>query len=348
MIRFDDALPDLGIFAGADALSQALGRRVRIERIRYKPGTSIVAAVRDESGRPSWVLTHADPAKATNHERAALRAGAEPVRLGSATVTGPAWADRALVAGLSDVADADRRTDVPLRYNPLRRMVMATDSRVIKVSEGTQSVTAAQHLADHGVSVIVPSLVSPRATSAAWWGAGDLSEKPSAALARRAGQELAAMHRAPIGELRTPRTSPARVAERAARAIHALVPELGDLAARLAETAGTMAGGREVVVHGDFSPDQVLVGDGEVRLIDLDRVAIGAPEQDLGSFLAAGGDEELLGGYIDAGGVVDPEALRAWRAISHLQKAVEPFRSGRPNWTAAVVAAVDDALEAIA
>ena len=53
MIRFDDALPDLGIFAGADALSQALGRRVRIERIRYKPGTSIVAAVRDESGRPS-------------------------------------------------------------------------------------------------------------------------------------------------------------------------------------------------------------------------------------------------------------------------------------------------------
>ena len=56
MMHLDPRLPDRELFADADAMSDALGRRVRIERIRYKPGTSIVAAVRDEEGRPLWVL----------------------------------------------------------------------------------------------------------------------------------------------------------------------------------------------------------------------------------------------------------------------------------------------------
>ncbi|TSE14487.1 phosphotransferase [Arthrobacter sp. KBS0703] len=42
-----------------------------------------------------------------------------------------------------------------------------------------------------------------------------------------------------------------------------------------------------VLVHGDFSADQVLVGGSEVRLIDFDRARIGAAEADLGSFAAA-------------------------------------------------------------
>lgn len=347
MIPVDEALADRALFFDAAALSDALGRKVRIERIRYKIGTSIVAAVRDDAGRPAWVLTHADPAKVRNHERAALRAGASPVWLGSATVSGPARADRALVPGLADLDEADVRTDSPLRYNPLRRIVMATESRVIKVSAGEQSVDAARYLADRGIPVIVPSLISPRVTCAPRWGQGDLSARTSAVLARRTGRALAAVHEAPIGPLRLPRTSPVQVAARAADAIRALLPDLGERAERIARDADGATGGRAVIVHGDFSPDQVLVGEDGVRLIDLDRVAIGTPEQDLGSFLAAGGDAELLDGYVDAGGVIDPSALRAWRAISHLQKAVEPFRSGDSNWPAAVAAAVDDAQEAI-
>lgn len=347
MMRFDPRLPDRELFADADAMSEALGRRVRIERIRYKPGTSIVAAVRDEEGRPLWVLTHADPAKVRNHERHALRAGARPEQIGAATSAGPAWADRELARGLAEAPAGTDPRRAPLRYNPLRRLVMRAGARVIKISAAEQSVAAAQHLAAHGAAVIAPRRVSARATMSPWWGEGDLAARPSADLARRAGHEIAAIHAAPIGALSLQRHSGAELAEGAARAIGALAPRLEGDALRIAESAGAAAGTGGVVVHGDLSPDQILVGSDEVRIIDLDRAAIGAPEQDLGSFLAAGGDAEFLSGYVEAGGRVDPRALGAWTAIAHLQKAVEPFRSAHADWASAAASAVDHAREAI-
>jgi len=347
MISTDPFLSDRALFADAEAMSDALGRRVRIERIRYKPGTSIVAAVRDEAGRPSWVLTHADPAKVRNHERAARRAGARPERVGPATVTGPAWADRALAAGLAEAPDdADPRV-APLRYNPLRRLVMATGSRVVKVSAAEQSVAAAEHLAEHGAAVIVPRRVSARVTTSAWWGEGDLAARPSADLARRAGQEIAAIHAAPLGALPLLRRSGAELAQQAARAVAAVAPHLERDALRVAQAAGTATGTRSTLVHGDLSPDQILVGSGDVRIIDLDRIAIGAPERDLGSFLAAGGDAELVTGYVEAGGTIDQRALCAWTAIAHLQKAIEPFRSACDDWRSAAASALVQAKQAI-
>jgi len=347
MMRLDPRLPDRELFADADAMSEALGRRVRIERIRYKPGTSIVAAVRDDEGRPCWVLTHADPAKVRNHERHALRAGARPEWIGAATTAGPAWADRELVRGLAEAPAGTDPRHAPLRYNPLRRLVVRVGSRVVKVSAAEQSVAAAQHLAAHGAAVIVPRRVSARATTSAWWGGGDLAARPNADLARRAGHEIAAIHAVPVGALVLPRPSGAVLAERAARAIGAVAPDLERGALRIADAAGAAAGSRGVVVHGDLSPDQILVGSDDVRIIDLDRAAIGAPERDLGSFLAAGGDAELITGYIEAGGRIDPRALRAWTAIAHLQKAVEPFRSACADWASAAASAVDHAGEQI-
>ena len=41
-----------------------------------------------------------------------------------------------------------------------------------------------------------------------------------------------------------------------------------------------------MLVHGDFSADQVLVNGAAVRIIDFDRVRTADPAMDLGSFAA--------------------------------------------------------------
>jgi aminoglycoside phosphotransferase (APT) family kinase protein len=73
--------------------------------------------------------------------------------------------------------------------------------------------------------------------------------------------------------------------------VSALLPELEalarDLETRLAALLLARPRTAPVLVHGDFSPDQVLVGDSEVRLIDFDRAGTGTVEADLGSFAAA-------------------------------------------------------------
>ncbi len=93
---------------------------------------------------------------------------------------------------------------------------------------------------------------------------------------------------------------------------------------------------RSVVLHGDFSTDQVLVGD-RVLLNDFDRVCAGAAGFDLGSFAAV----ELLAGraatvdpfldeYASAGGTV-PTDLRAWTALHVLLRSIEPVRDLAPD-----------------
>jgi len=133
------------------------------------------------------------------------------------------------------------------------------------------------------------------------------------------------------------------------------VPDLTARLARLGAALGAVGRGassRSVVVHGDFSADQVLVGDG-VRLIDFDRVRADEPERDLGGLLAAEPDGSSLAGalldaYRAAGGAVDEEALRRRTVESVLLRAVEPFRTAQPDWRERVEAAVARAEEVLA
>jgi aminoglycoside phosphotransferase (APT) family kinase protein len=160
--------------------------------------------------------------------------------------------------------------------------------------------------------------------------------------------------------------------------VSALLPELEalarDLETRLAALLLARPRTAPVLVHGDFSPDQVLVGDSEVRLIDFDRAGAGTVEADLGSFAAAeeavlpaaGGVVEggspsggalpdggtvrgapagrapaggpktalLAEGYLDAGGRFSQSAVDAWAAYRLFTSSVDPFRDRSPEWAA--------------
>ncbi|MDN6373777.1 MAG: aminoglycoside phosphotransferase family protein, partial [Brevibacterium aurantiacum] len=115
------------------------------------------------------------------------------------------------------------------------------------------------------------------------------------------------------------------------------------------------ADGGARAIHGDLSPDQVLVGHSECRIIDLDRAGVGPVGMDLGRWVAAcrrRTDEEgtsleagFLDGYRAAGGVdVDVEAWAAW---AMLVTAVEPWRTCRPDWQQATMQTINAAQQAL-
>ncbi|WP_101586990.1 phosphotransferase [Brevibacterium jeotgali] len=91
-----------------------------------------------------------------------------------------------------------------------------------------------------------------------------------------------------------------------------------------------------VVLHGDFSTDQVLLGD-RVLLNDFDRVSAGAPGFDLGSFAAvelladrAATIDPFLDAYASAGGRT-PIDVPVWTALHVLLRCSEPVRDLVPD-----------------
>ena len=90
------------------------------------------------------------------------------------------------------------------------------------------------------------------------------------------------------------------------------------------------------VLHGDFSTDQVLLGD-RALLNDFDRVCAGAPGFDLGSFAAvelladrAATIDPFLEAYASAGGRT-PSDIRVWTALHVLLRCIEPVRDLVPD-----------------
>lgn len=123
----------------------------------------------------------------------------------------------------------------------------------------------------------------------------------------------------------------------AAAALAVLDPQWGRRAAAVAQhlTAGATPPPR-VVVHGDLSPDQVLIDGGTATVIDLDRTGRGPAGWDSASWVAA----QIAAGPPDA----HPVALRgpspdAWTtAATALLRAPEPFRRRRVGRAAATEA----------
>lgn len=142
-------------------------------------------------------------------------------------------------------------------------------------------------------------------------------------------------------------------------AVAALSPELGRRARGVARlVAGELAGGQVVttVVHGDFSPDQVVLASGAPVFIDFDEAAIGDPALDLGTFAATLERQELEGrlapgwaaeltaelvaSYRAAGGPPVEGRLAVHRSAALLRLAVAPFRERRADWPSATEAIV--------
>lgn len=355
-------VPGLAVLLDADRLAAANGEPTRVERLRYKPGAGVVAALRTERGERRFLAAYADPAKAGKDLQTAARLGARlaPVDGAPGAVLGGLEGDRpiarALVRLRRRLPGVDARAAV-LRHNPGRRIVLRLeDGRVLKLAaRGHDRVLVAVisgDLAAAGVPVIAEEGVArvAEATTLPWWGRGDLHAHAEPTASRLAGLAVAALHRSspPAGAILLAERSLRRDLSRARDGVAAVLP---GLAADAGAIADAVLRGVErsatppTVSHGDLSPDQVLLGDDGVRLIDLDRVCLASPAADLGSFraaaLLAGAEpiaEALLAGYAEVGTVPAERELRLHTAASLLTRAVEPFRTRQDGWDDAVAA----------
>jgi hypothetical protein len=276
-----------------------------------------------------------------------------------------------------------------LRYKPERRLVLFVPNAGAPVVIKAAATPAGAELQPrflerlnlHGVPHL-PQLGDAEClehgiSACAAWGGGDLAGLDDDSGAVSAGEALARLHGIPLGgfpsgpdswqdELRWRDDIAAQL--RATRSMVAsLLPALEEpardveagLHTRLL-TAGTPS--KYVLVHGDFSADQVLVGGSEVRLIDFDRARTGVAEADLGSFAAAeeavrasasggagpagaampgaagpaGGPKtaRLSEGYAGAGGRFTEAGVDAWAAFRLFNSSVDPFRDRSPEWAA--------------
>lgn len=142
-----------------------------------------------------------------------------------------------------------------------------------------------------------------------------------------------------------------------ARTLAELVPELDADLRTLADELGTRLAqaveeGEDRPLHGDLSPDQVLIDGDDFRIIDLDRAGAGPAGVDVGSWVArcrmndlTDMEDAFLDGYARRGGRIDD--VEAWCARALLTTAIEPFRQCRTDWrdqTVRTVAAAKQAL----
>ncbi|WP_211881529.1 phosphotransferase family protein [Pseudarthrobacter albicanus] len=267
-----------------------------------------------------------------------------------------------------------------LRYKPERRLVLLEQSPDASIVVKTVALPAPenvdrfhQRLQQHGVPVL-PMLGDAdcfgHGTSASpAWGDQDLAASDDPEGARRAGESLARLHSIPAEADSGPAPGQEALVERqlavTCAMVTALVPALevpaANVAARIRRRLEEVTdGGTAVVVHGDFSADQVLVSGSEVRLIDFDRARAGAPESDLGSFAAveemsqwrgtSAGQQrtaDLIDGYVLAGGRFTPAATDAWAALRLFAGSVDPFRDRTPDWAADMSRHIDRACELV-
>lgn len=382
----DAALPGLPWLLENARLSELLGETVRVTRVRYKPGTSVLVAfrrIRNGSFDYGWAYTLAAPSpnllqrESTSRSRGGNMRVLRPDPLHPETMVGVGdveddWALHKNLAwlrehgaerlGLHPGAAAGLLGDGNvLRYKPQRRLVLfahdASTAVVIKTAAKPAGTGQQPHflnrLERHGVPFI-PQLGDAEClehgiSAGVAWGGGDLAGLDDDFSAFAAGEALARLHGVPVSGLQAAGITAQLQATRSM--VSSLLPALQEPARRIEAELGwrlmDSTGSGQVVVHGDFSPDQVLVGGSEVRLIDFDRAHAGTAEADLGSFAAAeetalpasagtpaGGPKtaRLAEGYRQAGGRFTPPGVNVWAAFRLFNSSVDSFRNRSPEW----------------
>lgn len=374
-----------------DWLSGLLGRAVRATRLRVKPDVAVIIALADtDSGLPAgWgrFLWPVSRSKAATARRRAELAGTwtREQELGGGLVvdSGPLAADPALVAHLHRAQSLRLLSALDpgrvLRYNPLRRLVVAESHSVVRVSAASQALARELGRCLRG---LIPL---PEETGVSAWyadahisagrrvgdmdlaGASGVGPRARAAAHMGAGELLAALHASTGGlspglrdRLATGRSDLHAQVSAHVGLLDLLAP---DLAARLRRLLERLAGGADgavvgngpggptradkaVLTHGDASPDQVLMdsASGRLWLTDFERACLGPAADDLGSYLAecalpAG--NLMLAGYERAGGAL-PRGGELGRAVtrSRLLRLVDPLRRADPLWREAIGASL--------
>ena len=356
-----------------DRLSDLTGRPVRAARLRIKPDVSLTVGLEDAAtGRPAGWARLLWPISRAKADRAARRARARGLRTvrrelddGLVLHAGRLASDPALIEHVGR-AVADGLVEDPdgrrvLRHNPLRRLVVRTGAGVVRITSAPQDDEL--RLRDF-IGARVPGAPIPSAapgfaapgppthiSALRFVGDTDLERAAPpgtsavAAATAAAGAALAALH---ASTRRLPPDLAARLPGRRADgrragAVHASVlraldPGLAARALALDERLPADPPAPRVLAHGDFTPDQVLVGldDGAVWLTDFERSRLAPAATDLGSYLAVVDDataRALLDGYADAGGRVPDRAdLAAGAVRARLERLAEPLRHADPRW----------------
>ena len=354
--------------------------RVRPGRLRYKPGTSCVLAFvleRGPDGERTACLArtyHSDLAHKVEKSLAkahpdAVLAVEHALPLLVTDITG----DRDVVAlgrlrgdartallrdVLPDRGDLGTATLSTLSHNPERRWVgllrsAAGDPVVLRAHRHGHVDQHVRGYALHGGSEPrTPRLLGSsrrHALVAVEWVPGrELGLRgatPETLVATGAAlAHLHARHVSRLAHLTADGQAEAvrRGAEQCALLQPTLTREVSALAdavtARLAELRHPHA-----LLHGDFSADQVVVGDdGSVTLIDLDSAGRGHPAADLGSARAValveevdgvpGALEAVFAGYEAVRPLPSAGALAVHTAAGLVRRAGEPFRRRDPDW----------------
>jgi streptomycin 6-kinase len=153
----------------------------------------------------------------------------------------------------------------------------------------------------------------------------------------------------------------------AARAVAVTCEQLTEIARDLALRMACKLLAAPVIrrpLHGDFYPDQVILTEDGIALIDLDAAVRGDPATDLGNFIARleygvlRGDlapnrvrevrKALLEGYVAESAADAPARIDLYNAAGLLRLAVDPFRYREPNWPdriAIILSRIDSILE---
>lgn len=353
---------DLDLLLSPDRVHEALGRDdLTVTRVRHKPGQYAVAALADDAGPAGWARVTADLDRGRRDLERGDRIGRE-VTLRAAggglfVATGDLWSDPKLgdrLARLADLVDAS----VPVRHNPLRRLVLRRGSTQLRVTAEPQRPVETWGAALLDPEAGLTAALRGRAGQhlSRWeWVEGRTVESVlgrDAADDRAAGvvlgRLLARVHAtgcAPVASddaTRIPTTDHAGL-RRAAADLGQLDPALGARMLAAVDALPVQPASAEVVLHGDYSADQVVLSDEGARLIDLDRAGVGAPARDIASAIAhetlRGGTVDgplatgLRDGYVDGGGTWPAaDELAGALAAALLGRAQEPLRTARPDW----------------
>ncbi|MFC7621883.1 phosphotransferase family protein [Microlunatus sp. GCM10028923] len=345
----DPALPGLATLLGLPGLTQ----------LRYKPGTSCVAAITHPDGdafgyvvsaaaRPKLdkLIRKAPPGTIIDHDRdrnliiaraAAdrdLPALADPAAATAALLPGPAPEFRTLAYKPQRrwVALASRGSGEPVLVRAYRRTTVA-DAQDRLAWFGRLTGTRRSLGWDAERAVIITGY-EPGVSLADLIGTGAATD----AMLTGCGVALARLHDQP------PVPGPAvRQADPAATValIRILLPGQAARAEAILDRlrASAPAAVPPVPCHGDFSVDQVIIpptgaAHPEPTLIDFDRSGLGDPAADLAGLQAAGlgpaAVDRVLAGYRTVRPV--PAGLDWHRARALLLRAAEPFRTALPDW----------------
>lgn len=297
-------------------------------------------------------------------------------------LAGPDAMGRLLDRLFPDAPDPGRAGVRTVRHNPGRRWVGVLERTgqpdlLLRAYAGTGRLArAARSYKTLGRSAVPTPLLVGKSSSfavlAVSWVEGEVLELSGGEDRwQAAGHSLGRLHASGPVKLPTPEPGADVAAlHQAARQIAELLPGLADEVGAIAGTTARLLdeSARDVVpLHGDFSPDQVVVGaDGVPVLIDLDSAHWGTSGSDLGCLVASTltqaesqgmgpqGERDvaaLLAGYLGVRRTPDRFAVDVHEVAFRLRKAADPFRTCAPDWPEQVTRRVQRtraALDAVA